>query len=208
MGIFRDIKLVLLATTQFTMRLVFATHNLNKLKEVRQLVGPDIELLSLGDIGCDEEIVEDGSTLEENAAIKANHVYRNYGYSCFADDTGLFVDCLDGAPGVHSARYAGPMQNSSDNLSKLLLEMEKYDHRSAHFKTVIALNLEGELHLFSGMIQGSITPDIKGTEGFGYDPVFLPNGHEQTFAEMPLSQKNSISHRALAFKKLADFLSK
>lgn len=188
------------------MKLVFATHNSGKLREVQRLLPENIKLLSLDDIGCDEEIPEDGQTLEENALAKAQYVKKRYGLDCFADDTGLLVDALSGAPGVWSARYAGPEKNPIRNMAKLLRELEGESNRTARFKTVIALILDGETHLFSGEAEGTIIEEAKGVEGFGYDPVFLPDGETRTFAEMTLAEKNLISHRAKALEKLSKFL--
>ncbi|MCK0147016.1 non-canonical purine NTP diphosphatase [Arenibacter sp. F26102] len=187
------------------MQLVFATHNRNKLKEVQVLFPKEIELLSLEDIGCLDEIPETATTLEGNAIIKANFVTENYGYPCFADDTGLLVDALEGAPGVYSARYAGEQKNAVDNMDKLLSQLLNQSNRSAHFKTVIALNLNNETLLFKGIVDGEITTTKKGERGFGYDPIFKPNGYDQTFAELPLSVKNEISHRAKAIQQLLAF---
>ncbi|MGJ8738677.1 non-canonical purine NTP diphosphatase [Zobellia laminariae] len=188
------------------MKLVFATHNKNKLDEVKKLVPPHIELVSLTDIGCFDEIPETGATLEENAQIKADYVTKTYDLACFADDTGLIVDILNGEPGVYSARYAGETKDADDNMNKLLKNLEDKENREAHFKTVIALNLNKEKHIFNGIVEGVIIKEKKGSKGFGYDPIFQPNGYKQTFAELPLKTKNSISHRGLAIKKLLDFL--
>jgi len=187
------------------MQLVFATHNPNKLREVQILFPKEIELLSLTDIGCLDEIPETADDLEGNAIIKANFVTENYGYPCFADDTGLLVDALDGAPGVHSARYAGEQKNADDNMDKLLLQLKNQTKRSAHFKTVIALNINHEQLLFKGTVHGEITTQRKGGEGFGYDPIFKPNGYDKTFAELPISVKNEISHRAKAIQQILAF---
>lgn len=187
------------------MKLVFATHNINKLKEVRALLPKSIEILSLGDIGCTEDIPEEADTIEENAIGKANYIKSKYGYNCFADDTGLEVRSLNGAPGVYSARYAGPGKKDQDNIEKLLKELENETNREARFKTVIALNLENEKILFQGIAEGIITGAPRGDRGFGYDPVFQPGGYEQTFAELPLTEKNKISHRAKAMKQLIDY---
>ncbi|THD67487.1 non-canonical purine NTP diphosphatase [Robertkochia marina] len=187
------------------MKLVFATHNKNKLKEVKALLPKHIEILSLDDIGCHEEIPEEADTIEENAIGKANYIRDQYGYNCFADDTGLEVKALKGAPGVYSARYAGPEKNDQSNVKKLLKDLEDKDDRTARFKTVIALNLENEKILFQGIAKGEITTAPKGDKGFGYDPVFKPEGFEKTFAELPLSEKNKISHRAKAMKQLIDY---
>lgn len=187
-------------------KLVFATNNIHKLEEVRAVVKDKFEILSLKDINCYEDIDEPGSTLEENALIKARYVKEKYGYDCFGDDTGLEVDFLNGAPGVYSARYAGGDHDSKANMRKLLKELNGISNRKAHFRTVIALIMDGEEHLFEGKINGSIITEEKGTAGFGYDPVFMPDGYTQTFAELGNDVKNIISHRALAVKKLCDFL--
>ena len=187
------------------MQLVFATHNHNKVKEVQMLFPQEIELLSLEDIGCMDEIPETATDLEGNAIIKANFVTENYGYPCFADDTGLLVDALDGAPGVYSARYAGEQKNADDNMDKLLFQLDKNTNRSAHFKTVIALNINKQQFLFKRIVQGEITTQKKGEKGFGYDPIFKPYGYDKTFAELPLSIKNKISHRAKAIEQILAF---
>jgi len=188
------------------MKLVFATHNPNKLKEVQQMVTDQIELINLDTIGCSTDIPETAQTLEGNAKIKADFVTNNYNLSCFADDTGLLVNALNGEPGVYSARYAGEHNDSNANMNKLLVNLKNKSDRSAHFKTVIALNLNGETHIFEGKIEGVITESKRGKNGFGYDPIFQPNGYKETFAELPLSIKNEISHRAQAFKKLIAYL--
>jgi XTP/dITP diphosphohydrolase len=188
------------------MKLVFATHNHNKLKEIQQLVPSFIELVSLDDIGCTEDIPETASTLEGNARIKANYVTKTYNIPCFADDTGLIVKALNGEPGVYSARYAGPQNNSKENMAKLLENLESKSDRTAFFKTVIVLNINGETHIFEGTVDGEITENETGENGFGYDPIFKPNGYEETFAQLPMKVKNKISHRGLAFKKLITYL--
>lgn len=188
------------------MKLVFATHNPNKLKEVQQMVTDQIELTNLDTIGCTTNIPETAQTLEGNAKIKANFITNTYDLPCFADDTGLLVDSLNGEPGVYSARYAGEHNDSNANMDKLLYNLKNKKDRSAHFKTVIALNLNGKTHIFEGKIEGVITKNKRGTNGFGYDPIFQPTGYKETFAELPLSIKNEISHRALAFKKLIAYL--
>ncbi|WP_375324751.1 non-canonical purine NTP diphosphatase [Flagellimonas sp. GZD32] len=188
------------------MKLVFATHNDHKLKEVQQLLPSSIQLLSLKDIECFDEIPETGETLEENAKIKADYVTQTYGLNCFSDDTGLLVDALDGAPGVYSARYAGKHKNAKHNMQKLLSELEGKSNRNAHFKTVVHLNLNGESYAFEGIVQGIITKNEQGMGGFGYDPIFKPNGYENTFGELPAETKNTISHRGRAIQKLVDFL--
>ncbi|TWO31836.1 non-canonical purine NTP diphosphatase [Seonamhaeicola sediminis] len=187
-------------------KLVFATNNLNKLKEVQLIIPEDIELLSLNDIGCFEDIPETQETIEGNAIQKAQYIKTNYGYDCFADDTGLEVDTLNGAPGVYSARYAGDQRNSEDNTKKLLKELKNKENRSAQFKTVIALIINNELQTFTGVCEGVITKIKLGKKGFGYDPIFKPNGYKDTFAQMDLSIKNKIGHRGKAVKKLIDFL--
>jgi XTP/dITP diphosphohydrolase len=188
------------------MTLVFATHNQNKFLEVKALMPDHIELLSLTDIDCHDEIPETGKTLTENARLKADHVTKNYKLSCFADDTGLLVDALNGAPGIYSARYAGEQKSSEDNMQKLLTALQDKPSRDAYFKTVIALNINGKIKLFEGIVKGKIIKEKRGKHGFGYDPIFLPNGHDQTFAELPFEVKNKISHRANAIQALIDYL--
>lgn len=190
------------------MQLVFASNNKNKIQEIQALVPSDFKILSLEDIGCFEEIPETAETIEGNAILKANYVTQNYGYPCFADDTGLEVDFLNGAPGVYSARYAGEQKNADDNMNKLLLELRTATSRKAHFKTVICLNNNGKQHLFTGIINGTITTEKIGTNGFGYDPIFIADGTEKTFAELSMHEKASISHRGIAVGQLIDFLSK
>ncbi len=189
------------------MQLVFASNNPNKIREIQLLLPGEITVLSLEDIGCVEEIPETASTLEGNAILKANYVTEKYGYSCFADDTGLLVDALDGEPGVYSARYAGKQKNAEDNMTKLLQKLDNTENRKAHFKTIICLNANGKQHLFEGMVKGKIIHEKRGSVGFGYDPVFIPDGHTKTFAEMTLEEKSTISHRGLAVEKLVAFLS-
>lgn len=188
------------------MRLVFATNNQNKVKELKVLMLGSIEILTLSDIGCLEDIEETEDTLEGNAKLKANHVTKNYGYNCFADDTGLEVEALNGAPGVYSARYAGENVTYEDNVQKMLRKMKGKQNRQAQFRTSIALNLEGKQYLFEGVCKGEITNTKHGTDGFGYDPIFRPSGFKQTFAEMNFDQKGKISHRGLAVQKLIAFL--
>ena len=188
------------------MKLVFATHNPNKLKEVQQLVPNQIELINLETIGCTTDIPETADTLEGNAKLKADFITNNYQLSCFADDTGLLVNSLKGEPGVYSARYAGTQADSNANMDKLLTNLNSKKDRSAYFQTVIALNLNGKTYIFEGKIEGVITASKRGENGFGYDPIFQPNGYKETFAELPLTIKNKISHRALAFKKLITYL--
>ena len=187
------------------MKIVFATHNANKTKEVRALL-PGIEIVSLDDIGCFEEIAETASNLEGNAILKADHVRKNYNLNCFADDTGLEVAALEGAPGVYSARYAGPHNDATANMEKLLANLDGKKDRTARFRTVIALNLEEKQYLFEGVCEGNILEKKSGQEGFGYDPIFQPKGYTQSFAEMSTEEKGKISHRGIAVKKLISFL--
>jgi len=184
------------------MELVFATHNPNKLSEVQLLMPKRITLLSLDAIGCTAEIAETSETLEGNAKLKADYVSEHYGMACFADDTGLLVDSLKGAPGVFSARYAGEQKNADDNMNKLLDALRNEENRSAHFKTIIALNLPQEKHIFEGIVKGTIIRQKLGNEGFGYDPIFRPEGYHETFAQLSTDLKNQISHRGKAFQKL------
>lgn len=186
--------------------LVFATHNQHKLLEVKKLLPETIRLKSLTDISFTDEIEETADTLEGNALLKARYIYQKTGLNCFADDSGLEVASLHGAPGVYSARYAGPQKNDQDNMDKLLCELKNKENRSACFKTVIALILNGQEHVFIGQVDGEIISEKRGDQGFGYDPVFVPNGFHQTFAEMSPEEKNAISHRAEAVKKLVSFL--
>jgi len=188
------------------MKLVFATNNKNKILEVQQLLPSTIEIISLESIGCLEEIPETADTIEENAIMKANYVTRNYGYDCFADDTGLEVEALNGAPGVFSARYAGEQRNSEDNMDKLLEALTHKTTRNAQFKTVIALNLNGKQQLFTGIARGEITLEKTGNQGFGYDPIFQPEGFEVTFAQLSLKEKGAISHRGKATEQLINYL--
>lgn len=188
------------------MKLVFATHNPNKLKEITPLLPEGIELLSLQDIGCDEEIMETADSIRGNALLKAVYVHKNYGLNCFADDTGLEVEALNGAPGVYSARYGGPQKNDADNVRKLLKELKGKSNRKAQFKTVIALALEHRQKTFTGICKGEILPAEKGKAGFGYDPIFRPKERQLSFAEMSQEQKNKISHRGKALTKLLEYL--
>ena len=187
-------------------KLVFATNNPHKLEEVRAILGSDVEVLSLRDIGCAADIPETADTLEGNALLKARFVASRYGVDCFADDTGLEVTALDGAPGVYSARFAGPGCTPADNVRKLLGLMQDAGDRSARFRTVVALIRGGKEYCFEGMVGGTIARTPAGCGGFGYDPVFVPEGYDRTFAELPPAEKNRISHRARAVAKLADFL--
>ena len=189
-------------------QIVFATNNQNKLKEVQAQLPDEIKLISLKDIGCYEDIPETQKTIEGNAIQKANYIKMKYNKDCFADDTGLEVKALNGAPGVHSARYAGPEKNSKKNIEKLLLSLEKTANRSAQFKTVIALHYKGELIQFEGICEGKITRTAKGSGGFGYDPIFKPSVKDKTFAELTLKEKNEIGHRGIAVAKLIAFFNK
>ncbi|HCL46839.1 MAG: RdgB/HAM1 family non-canonical purine NTP pyrophosphatase [Bacteroidota bacterium] len=191
--------------------LVFATHNPNKVRELQEMLGDQYQIQSLTDIGCHEEIVENALTLKGNAQIKARHVVEHYGLDCFADDTGLEVDALDGAPGVFSARYAGIHGDAEGNMTKLLAELERVgataqEARAAQFRTVICLIQDGEEHLIEGQCKGFIEPARSGAEGFGYDPVFKPEGHSCTFAEMAPEEKNAISHRGRAVRAMVEQL--
>jgi XTP/dITP diphosphohydrolase len=188
-------------------RICFASNNKHKLSEVRDALPSQIEVVSLEEINCFEELPETRETLEGNSLQKASYVLEKYNVPCFADDTGLEVDHLNGAPGVYSARFAGPQRNSDDNIRLLLNRLQGASSRYAQFRTVITLvGLEPEPLFFEGIIRGTITDSKRGTDGFGYDPVFQPEGHSRTFAEMDLKQKNSLSHRAIAVQKLARFL--
>lgn len=188
------------------MKLVFATANQNKAKEIQLLIPNSIEILSLNDINCQEEIPETQATIEGNASQKAFYVYEKYSQNCFADDTGLEIEELNGQPGVLSARYAGDAKNANDNMDKVLLEMKRIENRKARFKTVISLVINGKELQFEGLVNGIILTEKKGNSGFGYDPIFLPDGSSKSFAEMELSEKNKISHRALAVNKLVEYL--
>ena len=190
------------------MELVFASNNFNKISEIQLLLPKTIKILSLKDIGCEEEIEENATTIEGNAVLKANYITQKYGYNCFADDTGIEVDFLEGKPGVHSARFAGEQRNDEDNVNKLLLLLVNQSNRKANFKTVICLNLNGHQTLFTGIIDGKITLEKRGNQGFGYDPIFQPIGYLSTFAEMDKLEKASISHRAIAIRQLIDFVKK
>ena len=188
------------------MDIVFATNNGNKLTEVQALLGDTVNLLALKDINCIEEIPEEQDTIEGNAAQKSHYVSEKYHVNCFADDTGLEIETLDGRPGVYSARYAGKNCTSADNITKILEELVGKVNRKARFKTVISLLIGGKEYQFEGIVEGTITERPRGKKGFGYDPVFQPEGYDRVFAEMTLEEKNTISHRALAVKKLVTFL--
>ena len=201
------------------MKIVFATNNQHKLEEIRAILGSSFEVVSLADIGCHEDIPETGTTLEENALQKAQYIYDHYHLNVFADDTGLEVDALNGAPGVYSARYAAlecvasesqqaVSHDSEANMTRLLKEVGENNNRKARFRTVIALIEQGTVHEFEGIVEGKIIRERRGGEGFGYDPIFQPEGYDQTFAELGANIKNQISHRARATKKLADYLLK
>lgn len=186
--------------------IIFATNNAHKLVEVQALMPQGISIVGLSQMGIHDDIPEDGDTLEANALQKARYVYERTKRNCFADDTGLEVEALGNAPGVYSARYAGPQKSSADNIVKLLEELRGQANRRARFRTVIALIIDGREHLFEGIVRGQIIEHQQGTDGFGYDPIFMPEGYNQTFAEMPLDVKNDISHRGRAVQKLVEFL--
>jgi len=188
------------------MELVFATNNSHKLKEIRSLLGDSFIILSLADIGFDGEIPETKSTIEGNASQKAFYIHDKFGKNCFADDTGLEIDALDGSPGVISARYAGEHCSFKDNITKVLAELDGVEERNARFRTIISLVINGEETQFEGIVNGRIIEERRGADGFGYDPVFLPEGYKITFAEMDLQLKNGISHRGIAVRKLAEYL--
>ncbi len=188
-------------------KLVFATNNAHKLEEVAAILGDKVELLSLNDIGCQADIPETAETLEGNALLKSSYIFKNYHLDCFADDTGLEVEALNGAPGVYSARYAGGEGHDAQaNMLKLLHELDGMENRKAQFRTAISLILDGKEYLFEGVIKGEIIKEKRGDSGFGYDPVFMPEGYDRTFAELGNDIKNQISHRALAVQKLCEFL--
>ena len=188
------------------MKLVFATHNPGKLQEVRELLAPDYEVIGLDELGDHDEIEETAMTLEGNAWIKARTVWQKHGLSCFSDDTGLEIAALDNAPGVFSARYAGPSKDADANMDKVLLKLEGKSNRKARFRTAVALVFNGNEHLFEGTVNGEISTSRSGSKGFGYDPIFTPHGYTESFAEMDAKTKNEISHRGLAIKKLVAFL--
>ncbi|MCO7186356.1 non-canonical purine NTP diphosphatase [Tenacibaculum sp. IMCC1] len=188
------------------MKLVFATNNLNKLAEVQKMLPNSIELLSLKDIDCFDDIEETATTLEGNAKIKANYITEKFGYNCFADDTGLEVEALNGEPGVYSARYAGEPANAENNMQKLLTMLNNKTDRNAQFRTSVCLNLDGKQFLFDGVCKGTILTSKQGEQGFGYDPIFQPEGYNKSFAEMTSEEKNKISHRGLAIQQLVAFL--
>lgn len=188
------------------MKIVFASNNKNKIREIKNQLPSTIELVSLEDIGCTEDIPETASTIERNAILKADYVTTHYQLPCFADDTGLEIEALNGEPGVYSARYAGEAKDSNANMELVLKKLDHINNRNAQFKTVIALNINGQQHLFTGIVKGTITEQKTGAEGFGYDPIFQPTGYDKTFAQMSLTEKSKISHRGKAVEELISFL--
>ena len=188
------------------MKIVFATNNQHKLDEIKKISKGQLEILSLSDIDCHEDIPETGNSLEENALIKAQYVKDKYGLDCFADDTGLEVEALNNAPGIYSSRYAGPNCDPEANMQKLIHELQDKENKNAQFRTIIALLLNGKEHYFEGIIRGEITNQKEGTNGFGYDPIFKPKGYDNTFGLLPEEVKNTLSHRAIATQKLVAFL--
>lgn len=186
---------------------IFATQNKNKALEIQRMLPDSIQVKTLSEIGCHEDIPETAATLAGNAKLKSEYVAENFGVACFADDTGLEIAALNGAPGVYSARYAGDQKNSDDNMDKVLSEMVDQTNRKARFRTVISLIVDGKEHQFEGIVNGEITREKSGKEGFGYDPIFKPAGYEVTFSEMSMEAKNAISHRGIAIRKLVDFIS-
>ncbi|MEI6596076.1 MAG: RdgB/HAM1 family non-canonical purine NTP pyrophosphatase [Bacteroidota bacterium] len=188
------------------MNLIFATNNINKAKELQHLVGDSVTIKTLIEIGCLEEIVENGKTLTENASIKSNYVFNHFNMNCFADDTGLLVESLNGEPGIYSARYAGEQKDAGDNMDLLLKNLSNIKNRRASFMTVISLKINDKEYFFEGELKGEIALEKSGNGGFGYDPIFIPEGYSKSLAELSLDEKNKISHRAKAFNKLKDFL--
>ncbi|MFH0866683.1 MAG: non-canonical purine NTP diphosphatase [Bacteroidota bacterium] len=188
------------------MPLVFATSNKHKLYEIKEAIGGRIEILGLHEAGINEDIPETGATLEENTLIKAKYIFNKYHLNCFADDTGLEIEVLNGRPGVYSARYAGKDCNFGHNIKKVLSEMLTIENRKARFRCVIALILDGKIDFFEGIVNGRLLYEKRGQGGFGYDPIFVPEGYDQTFAEMPVEEKNKISHRGIAVSKLVEYL--
>lgn len=189
------------------MQLVFASNNKNKIQEIQLLVPNSIQIMSLEDIGCFDDIPETANTIEENAILKANYVTEKYGYNCFADDSGLEIDALNGEPGVYSARYAGEPKDDNENIEKVLANLKDKTNRKANFKTVICLNIDGQQHLFTGIIDGKIIDEKIGNNGFGYDPIFVADGYQKTFAELSMEEKSTISHRGKAVRLLIGYLS-
>jgi len=190
------------------MKIVFASNNKNKMEEIRNQLPKTIELISLDEIGCYEDIPETAKTIEGNAILKANYISEKYNLPCFADDTGLEIEVLNNDPGVYSARYAGEQKSSEDNMRKVLEKLKKQTNRKARFKTVIALNINNKQYLFTGIVNGTIANEQNGSGGFGYDPIFIPENNNKTFAEMDMDEKGKISHRALAVTQLIDFINK
>lgn len=188
------------------MKIVFASNNLNKVKEIQNQIPDHIQIITLDEIGCTEEIEETGLTIEENAIIKANYITAKYNLPSFGDDTGLEIEALNNEPGVYSARYAGENKDTNKNMELVLSKMQDIEHRQARFKTVIALNINNQQHLFTGIVEGSIRKEKQGTNGFGYDPIFEPENLGITFAQMDINDKNKISHRGRAVSQLIDFL--
>ncbi len=199
--------MILILNFAIDMKLVLASNNKNKIAEIQQQVGAQFEIVSLEDIGCFVDIPETAETIEGNAILKANYVTENFGLPCFADDTGLEIESLNNEPGVYSARYAGEQKNAEDNMNLVLHKLATETNRNAQFKTIIALNINDQQHLFEGIVKGEITNEKSGNQGFGYDPIFQPQGLSITFAEMSLEQKSKISHRGIAVQKLIKFLS-
>lgn len=189
------------------MKIIFASNNKNKIQEIQNQAPISIQIITLDEIGCTEDIAETGTTLEENAIIKANYITEKYGLPCFADDTGLEIDALNGEPGVYSARYAGEDKIADKNMDLVLEKLNNSTNRKAQFKTVIALNINNQQHLFTGIVEGEIRNEKTGTNGFGYDPIFEPENLGKTFAEMTLEEKNKLSHRGRAVEQLIEFLS-
>jgi len=190
------------------MKLIFATHNSNKAFEIQKLLPKDFQVLSLDDIDFQEEIPENEPTIEANSAFKAQFIFNKFNLNCFADDTGLEIEALNGKPGVHSARYAGEERNSDANMNRVLDELSGIENRNARFKTVITLIINGDQHIFEGIVNGQIISEKRGTNGFGYDPIFIPENETRTFAEIELTEKNKFSHRARALEKMIEFLKK
>lgn len=188
------------------MKIIFASHNENKVTEIQMMLPPEIQIVSLQDIGHQEEIPETANTIEGNAILKANYITQKYGCNCFADDSGLEIEALQQAPGVYSARYAGPQRNDQDNINKVLRELENQTNRIAQFKTVIAFNYNGTQKLFTGIVKGTIASQKRGYYGFGYDPIFIPNTLQHTFAELLPQEKNKISHRLQAVQQLIQYI--
>lgn len=188
------------------MKLVFASSNNHKINEIKKLLPENIELLGLNDVECFDEIPETAETIEGNAILKADYIKKKYGLNCFADDSGLEIEALNGQPGVYSARYAGEPKDDNKNIDKVLFNLDNQTNRKANFKTVICLNLNDKQYLFTGIVNGSIIYEKKGDNGFGYDPIFVPDGFDKTFAQMTFEEKNQISHRAKAVMKMIDFL--